>query len=239
MHINILSGTPGGGIAPRVLDLSRHTNVNQIGGLMLEYVVTEHIDLQRVANVTTFGTLTLETVVVTNMPINSPVTNVNTINPLTLSNLPFVPANPETSVLISVLDGSYTTTEKIQMDRLITELKSAGVWAKLDWYGIAYWAKTEHDALLNWIDPVHKTLTKVGSASWAQGVGLSGVNPVTSNSRYKSGWNVGDGANSTATNISMFSKVTAIAVPCSRERALPERTFRTATATPASIRETE
>ena len=91
---------------------------------------------------------------------------------------------------------SYTTTAKRQIDHLITELKSAGIWSKLDWYGNALWATTEHDALLNWTNPA-QTLTKVGGASWVPGQGLKGVNPMTDAGRYKSGWNVGDGPHST------------------------------------------
>jgi hypothetical protein len=86
------------------------------------------------------------------------------------------------------------------------------VWTKFDWYGNAYWAKSEHDALVNWKD-VAQSLVKVGSASWTMGAGLSGVSPTTSNSRYKSAWNVGDGAHSSATNFAFFSKITAIDVP--------------------------
>ena len=48
--------------------------------------------------------------------------------------LPFDPVNDETEGLLTAFTGSYTTTAKRQMDRLVTELKSAGVWGKLDWY---------------------------------------------------------------------------------------------------------
>ena len=54
--------------------------------------------------------------------------------------MPFEPVNDETDTLIAAFTGSYTTTAKRQIDSLITELKSAGIWSKLDWYGNALWA---------------------------------------------------------------------------------------------------
>ena len=126
--------------------------------------------------------------------------------------LPFDPVNGETEALFGAFTGSYDTTTKRQIDRLITELKSAGVWGKLDWYGNAFWAANEHDALLNWVNPA-QTLTKVGGASWVSGQGLKGVNPMTDSGRYKSGWNVGDGPHSTATSFAMFCKITSVDVP--------------------------
>ena len=96
------------------------------------------------------------------------VVNANMFGASALTALPFEPVNDETDALIAAFTGSYTTTAKRQIDRLITELKSAGIWSKLDWYGNALWATTEHDALLNWTNPA-QTLTKVGGASWIAG----------------------------------------------------------------------
>ena len=118
------------------------------------------------------------------------VVNANIFGAPAFSALPFEPVNDETDALIAAFTGTYTTTAKRQIDHLVTELKSAGIWSKLDWYGNALWATTEHDALLNWTNPA-QTLTKVGGASWIAGQGLKGVNPMTDTGRYKSGWNVG------------------------------------------------
>ena len=140
------------------------------------------------------------------------VVNVNSFGASALSALPFEPVNDETDALLAAFTGSYTTTAKRQIDRLITELKSAGIWSKLDWYGNAFWAVSEHDALLNWVNPA-QTLTKVGGASWMTGQGLKGVNPMTDSGRYKSGWNVGNGPHSTATSFAMFCKITSVDAP--------------------------
>ena len=110
------------------------------------------------------------------------------------------------------LPSSYDTTTKRQIDRLIGELKSPGIWGKLDWYGNAFWALNEHDALLNWVNPA-QTLTKVGGATWILGQGLKGVDPMADSGRYKSAWNVGDGPHSTATSFAMFCKITSVDVP--------------------------
>lgn len=210
-HTLILSGTQSGGVAPKELHLTRVVNQPTVGNLRLDYVSTDHIDLTRVVNTQSFGDLELEQVAVSLLH-QTAVTNTNTFGSLLLAAVVFDPANDETETLIAAFDQSYPTTSKRQMDTLITELKDAGTWAQLDWYGNAYWALSEHDALLNWVNPA-QTLVKVGTASWSLGVGLSGVNPSTSNSRYKSGWNVGAGPHSNSTSFAFFSKITAIAVP--------------------------
>jgi hypothetical protein len=211
-HVLILQGTQDGGVAPQDIHLTTVVNTNSIGALRLDYIHLEEINLTRVTNMNSFGaTLDLEHVIVEFLHL-TPVTNTNTFGGLVLAAVAFVPDNAETTALIAAFDQSYTTTSKRQMDALISALKTAGVWANLDWYGNAYWALSEHDALINWVNPA-QTLTKVGTASWSIGAGLSGVNPATSNSRYKSGWNVGSGPHSTSTSFAFFCKITAIAVP--------------------------
>jgi hypothetical protein len=210
-HVLILSGTQNGGVAPKDIHLTSVVNNSSIGDLRLDYVALEQINLARVVNAQAFGALDLENVVVEFLNVSA-VTNTNTFGALVLSAVPFVADNSETTALIAAFDQSYSTTSKRQMDTLISDLKTAGVWANLDWYGNAYWALSEHDALLNWVNPA-QTLTKVGTASWTMGAGLSGVNPVTSNSRYTSGWNVGAGPHSTSSSFAFFCKITAVAVP--------------------------
>lgn len=213
-HIYVLSGAlpTGGSIGDAELALTTVVNVNVIGTLHLEYIEVDTLALDRVVNVNTFGELTLDPIVTLLITQDAPVVNTNTINPLQLVLLPFEPVNPETEDLLNEFDQTYPTSSKIQIDTLISELKTEGVWAKFDWYGNAYWALSEHDALLDWTQPT-RTLDKVGSAFWTLGAGLSGVSPPTSNSRYKSDWNLGDGANSGAANFAFFCKITAIAAP--------------------------
>lgn len=213
MHIYLITSAAaqGGAVGSRHIDLTTVENSNTFDTLHLEYVARDELTLTRVINANTFGALTLTNIVVRTLTLTI-VTNTNTFDSPSLALLPFDPDNAETTALLAAFDQTYNTTEKIQMDTLISALKAAGVWTKLDWYGNAYWAKSEHDALLDWISTT-RTLVKVGSASWSLGLGLSGVSPPTSNSRYTSSWNVGDGAHSSATNFAFFSKITAIAAP--------------------------
>jgi hypothetical protein len=212
MHIQIQNGELAGGTTgSRHIDLTMVQNVNTIGTLHLNYISKRTLTLTKIVNANVINPLTLTRITVRTLSPTK-ITNPNTIGSLILSALPFVPDNTETTDLLNFFDEVYTTTEKIQMDALITELKTAGVWNKFDWYGNANWARSEHDALVNWKN-VAQTLIKVGSASWTLNVGLDGVNPVISNSRYKSGWNVGDGAHSSATNFAFFTKITAIDAP--------------------------
>jgi hypothetical protein len=212
-HVYLISGelTAGGSVGSKHIDLTVVQNVNVIGTLHLNYIVKRTLTLTHITNANVIEPLTLSHIVVRTLTPTH-ITNANTIGSLVLAQLPFVPANTETTDLLNFFDEVYTTTDKLQIDALITALKDAGVWTKFDWYGNARWARSEHDALVNWKN-VAQTLTKVGSASWTMNVGLNGVNPVISNSRYKSGWNVGDGAHSSATNFAFFTKITAIAAP--------------------------
>ena len=210
-HILILQGTPTGAPLPALIYPASVLNVSAFGGARVDRRIPNELHPARVANLQRFGATTLRVVHVTELA-QARVVNTNVFGAAALSALPFDPANDETDLLIAAFTGSYTTTAKRQIDRLITELKSAGIWGKLDWYGNALWATTEHDALLNWSNPA-QTLTKVGGASWVAGQGLKGVNPMTDAGRYKSGWNVGDGPHSGATSFAMFCKITSIDVP--------------------------
>ena len=210
-HILILQGTPTGAPLPALVHPARVVNVPAFGTARLDRRVPNELHPARFANQQRFGATTLRVVHVTELT-QARVVNANVFGTSAVSALPFDPINDETEALIATFNGSYTTTAKRQIDRLITELKSAGIWSKLDWYGNALWATTEHDALLNWTNPA-QTLTKVGGASWTAGQGLKGVNPMTDAGRYKSGWNVGDGPHSGATSFAMFCKITSIDVP--------------------------
>jgi hypothetical protein len=210
-HILILQGTPTGAPLPALLRPVRVANAQQFGGARVDYRLPNELHPARVTNAQRFGAPTVRNVIVREL-IHTCVVNANAVAGPTLAALPFDPVNDETDALLAAFTGSYATTAKRQIDRLITELKSAGVWSKLDWYGNAFWATTEHDALLNWINPA-RTLTRVGGASWVAGQGLKGVSPMTDPGRYKSGWNVGDGPHSSATSFAMFCKATAIDVP--------------------------
>jgi len=210
-HILILQGTPTGAPLPALLHPTRVLNVSAFGGARLDYRIPNELHPARVANQQRFGAPSIRNVHVAELA-QTRLVNANTFGASVVEALPFEPVNDETNSLIATFTASYTTTVKRQIDRLITELKSAGIWTKLDWYGNAFWATTEHDGLLNWTNPA-QTLTKVGGASWVSGLGLKGVNPMTDVGRYKSGWNIGDGPHSTATSFAMFCKVMSIDVP--------------------------
>jgi hypothetical protein len=211
-HVYLISGAAaqGGTVGAQHLNLTYVQNVNIIGSLHLEYVAKRNLTLTKVANANVISAKTLSHITVRTLT-QTKVANANAFGALTLALLPFEPENAETTDLLNFFDQTYINSDKIQIDTLISRLKSAGVWAKFDWYGNAHWAKSEHDALVNWRN-VAQSLVKVGSASWSMGVGLSGTTP-TSNSRYKSGWNVGDGAHSSATNFAFFSNITVISAP--------------------------
>jgi len=210
-HILILQGTPTGAPLPALIYPTRVVNVSTFRGARVDHRIPNELHPARVANQQRFGTPIFRVVRVTELT-QTRVINTSIFGASAVSALPYEPANDETDALIAAFTGSYTTTAKRQIDRLITELKSAGIWSKLDWYGNALWATTEHDALLNWTNPT-QTLTKVGGASWVSVQGLKGVSPMTDAGRYKSSWNVGDGPHSTTTSFAMFCKVTSIDVP--------------------------
>jgi hypothetical protein len=213
MHTLILQGTQTGGVDPRALHLDFHDNTIRLESYdaRLDYVAGRQLTLDLFTNTQTFYDVVLLDVIVTNLSTTF-FTNAEVPYDVILALVPFVPDNAETTALIAAFDQSYTTTSKRQIDTLISGLKTAGVWAGLDWYGNAYWALSEHDALLNWVTP-SETLVKVGSASWTLGAGLSGVNPMITSGRYKSGSTAGVGPHSTSTSFAMFTKITAIAVP--------------------------
>jgi hypothetical protein len=210
-HILILQGTPTGAPLPALLHATRVVNVSGFGSARVDRRIPNELHPSRVANQQRFGAPSTRNVHVAELA-QLRVVNASIFGASTMSALPFEPVNDEAEALIAAFTGAYTTTAKRQIDRLMTELKSAGIWSKLDWYGNALWATTEHDALLNWTNPV-QTLAKVGGASWIAGQGLKGVNPMTDAGRYKSGWNVGDGPHSSATSFAMFCKITSIDVP--------------------------
>jgi len=163
-HILILQGTPTGAPLPALIYPTRVVNVSTFRGAGVDHRIPNELHPARVANQQRFGTPTFRVVHVTELA-QARVINANAFGASAVSVLPFEPVNDETDALIAAFTGSYTTTAKRQIDRLITELKSAGIWSKLDWYGNALWATTEHDALLNWTNPA-QPLTKVGGASW-------------------------------------------------------------------------
>jgi hypothetical protein len=217
MHVYILSGTQSGGTDPRTLSLDTiHDNSAALVsyGATLQYVVPRSLTLDTFQNVPTSFGVTLQNIVVRTLTLTTIFDNATDLVTygVELALVPFVPDNTETTDLLTFFDQVYPTSDKRQIDTLITQLKNAGVWTKFDWYGNAHWAKSEHDALVNWKD-VTKTLVKVGDASWVEGAGLEGESPTTSNSRYKSNWQIADGPHATATSFAFFVSITAIAAP--------------------------
>lgn len=206
-HSLILSGTPTGAAAARTLILDTFVNEQVFEGVRLEYISRNSLFLDRYTNTQTFGTVDLENVVVTPLTLDT-FTNANSFGDVELVPLPFDPVNDETEDLLAVFTGTYSTTLKIQIDSLITGLKSSGVWAKLDWLYCGRFTVNEHDSLIDWTNPA-RTLVKVGGAVYTPLVGWTGL-PSINDSRLKSGWNIGDGPHSTSTSLSMFAKVESI-----------------------------
>jgi hypothetical protein len=208
-HVLILQGTAGPPV-PRSVSLVQVANVSTIGDVRLDYVNRRQLNQTRVTNTNTFGAQVLNHIVVRNIN-QTQVVNASTFGAPQLALVPFVPANTETTDLLNFFDQVYNTTEKRQIDTLISQLKTAGVWTKFDWYGNANWAHSEHDALVNWKN-VAQSLVAVGGVSWSEGVGLIGDTPLA-NSRYKSNWQITDGPHATSTSIAFFTKITAISAP--------------------------
>jgi hypothetical protein len=220
MHLYIMSGTQTGAIDPRTIELDTIHDNSAIAftsyNVTLEYVARRNLTLDDTFNnavdLVTYG-VTLSHIVVTPLTLtlfdNSTALETYEVE---LALVPFVPDNTETTDLLNEFDQTYNTTDKRQIDTLITQFKNAGVWTKFDWYGNAHWAKSEHDALLNWKFPATQTLVKVGTASWELNVGLKGVAPVISDSRYTSGWQIADGPHATATSFAFFVNITEIPV---------------------------
>jgi hypothetical protein len=218
MHLYIMSGTQTGSIDPRTLELDEaHDNSADLVSynVTLEYVERRNLTLDdtfdnATALVTYDVTLSLVVVRTLTATLFDNATALVSYD-VQLSRIPFVPANTETTDLLDHFDQTYPTTTKRQIDTLISAFKTAAVWDKFDWYGNAYWATSEHDALINWRYPT-QTLVKVGTASWSVGAGLIGDAPLA-NARYKSGWQIADGPHATATSFAFFVSITEISAP--------------------------
>lgn len=79
----------------------------------------------------------------------------------------------ETVTLLRALTGTYSTPRKIQIDKLIKSLKTAGVWAKLDVLQI-YAAPNAADAVVNWKTPGTFNATLVNSPTLEVDRGITG-----------------------------------------------------------------
>jgi hypothetical protein len=106
--------------------------------------------------------------------------------------------------------GVYSTTRKIQMDTLVTRLKAAGVWSKLDWFCTALmFMADEHDSLIDWTQPT-RSLEIVGTPTFTPFSGWQGMTSLN-NSKLKSGWQPTDGPHSTALSFTLFAHVESMA----------------------------
>lgn len=79
----------------------------------------------------------------------------------------------ETVTLLRALTGTYSTPRKIQIDKLIKSLKTAGIWSKLDVLQM-YAAPTAADAVVNWKSPGTFNATLVNSPTLAADRGITG-----------------------------------------------------------------
>lgn len=99
----------------------------------------------------------------------------------------------ETVTLLRALTGTYSTARKIQIDKLIKSLKTAGIWSKLDVLQM-YAAPTAADAVVNWKSPGTFNATLVNSPTLEADRGItgdgassyvnSGFNPTTAAGNY-------------------------------------------------------
>lgn len=79
----------------------------------------------------------------------------------------------ETVTLLRALTGTYSTPRKIQIDKLIKSLKTAGIWSKLDVLQM-YAAPTAADAVVNWKSPGTFNATLVNSPTLEVDRGITG-----------------------------------------------------------------
>lgn len=208
-HILVTSGSPTGGPIPRTLSLGVFQNVSTFPPVTLTYITAGTLTLtDRHTNVSTFFNVTLESRVVQTLTLGAAFQNVSTFPALTLANLPFVAVNAETTALLAACTYSYNTTQKIQIDTLITNLKSAGVWADLDWYYGGNFMGNVHDSLLDWTNPT-RSLVVVGTPTFLPFVGWQGM-PSFNNSKLKSGWQPTDGPHSSLASFTLFIRIVAM-----------------------------
>lgn len=208
-HILVTSGSATGGPVPRTLDLTFFQNDNTFNGAVLQYTFTSFSAIDRYNNPNTFYDHVLELVLLTELTLTH-FANANEFFDAELAALPYDPVNDETEDLLAEFTGTYSTTLKIQMDTFITELKDAGVWAELDWFSCARFAVNEHDSLVDWTQPT-RSMVKVGGVTFTPFVGWQGATPATADARLTTGYDPGDGPHGTATDLTVFAKITSIA----------------------------
>jgi len=207
-HILIMSGSATGGPVPRTLELDLFSNLTTSDAVLLQYVERDELTLDRHTNVSTFDDVEIEVVIITQLTLDT-YTNTNTFDDIALENLPFDPENTETEDLLAEVTGDYPTTRKIQIDALISELKTAGVWSKLDWFCGAMFMANEHDSLLDWTQPT-RSLVKVLTPTYTPYGDWQGMTALN-NSKLKSGWQPTDGPNATLTSFALFIRVNSTA----------------------------
>jgi hypothetical protein len=208
-HILIQSGSATGGPVPRTLNLDTvFLNPNTFYDVLLQYAHTNTLTIDRFINPNTFFDLVLQHITVTSLTITEFV-NPHTFYDIQLVALPFVPVNTETTDILAETTGDYTTTRKIQIDTLITQLKTAGVWSKLDWFCGAMFMANEHDSLIDWTQPT-RSLVIDGTPTFTPFGGWQGMASLN-NSKLKSGWEPTDGPHSTSTSFTLFVHVESMA----------------------------
>lgn len=113
---------------------------------------------------------------------------------------PFV--NAEATRLVGLMSVQPTNARKALIDALITSLKSAGVWAKLD----VLWIPAAHDSQagrLNWKSPGTFTLAEVSSPTFTTDRGYTGNG---TSSYLTTGWIPStNGVNYVRDNASLFA----------------------------------
>jgi hypothetical protein len=208
-HILIMSGSATGGPVARTLTLdTMFQNTNTFYDVLLEYVTAHTLTIDRFNNPNTFYDLVLQHITVTSLTATEFV-NPNTFYDLILAAVPYVPVNAEITALLTHTTGVYSTTRKIQMDTLVTRLKSAGVWSKLDWFCGAMFMANEHDSLIDWTQPT-RSLVIVGTPTFTDFTGWQGMASIN-NSKLASGWEPTDGPHSTALSFTLFVHVESMA----------------------------
>jgi len=110
----------------------------------------------------------------------------------------FTFTNSEASTYVAAMTVEPSNTIKTAIDQLVTDLKAAGVFAKMD----ALWLVDAHDdqaARLNLIAPASNTIT--GTATFAAGIGFTG----NGTSALDSNYDLSAGTNYTDASASIFA----------------------------------
>lgn len=120
-------------------------------------------------------------------------------------------ANGETATILAQFAVEPSEDRIEEIDTLITDLKAAGVWNKLDLF-YNMWSETEQQATINWKLPGTYTLSKTSTVGHRADKGFSITN--ASAGHLSTGWSPsGNGVNWQTNSAMMLSKWTGVMAP--------------------------